>query len=133
MRIFLLLFLFPFLSSAQQKGNTKIIVSITDTSNMLTRLTTHFYERGYLIELEDKTAALVETEKKQLTKLKVYYKITAMIKDNSIVFSCVANLPSPDNDFNPVKYGGSKNALNMQVWTAMEEIAREFGSNLTFR
>ncbi len=133
MRFLLLLFLLPFFSAAQQKGNTKIIVNVADTSNLLTRMATHFYEKGYLIELKDDAAALIETERKLLPKLNVSYKITALIKENAIVFSSFANLPSFDTYFDPVKYGGPKNSTSMQVWSAMQEIAKEFGSNLTFK
>src|SRR5690349_4529379 len=94
MRLILLLFFLPLFSTAQQKGNTKIIVSVADTANLLTRMATHFYEKGYLIELKDDAAALIETERRLLPNLNVTYKITAVIKNNSIVFSSFANLPS---------------------------------------
>lgn len=126
MRFLVLLFL-PMFCNAQKKGDTKIVVQVIDTANLLTRMATHFYERGYLIEVKDESAGYIETEKRSLTNFQEVYKLSAFIQDKSIIFSCLVCTTQTATNCNEAKYDAKKGTVNAQAWAAMKEIAKEFG------
>lgn len=121
-----------FQSYSQQKNDSKIIVIVADTSNLINRITLSLYDKGYTMEEKDNTVGFLLTKEKFERKVVGSRKIKALIKGNTIEFTglCRIELSTFDKDnnrFEPVLYKGMKGSLYMVAWHEMEEIAKQFG------
>jgi len=132
---YLLLLLISFNASAQTKGDKKIIVSVSDTANLFSRLALSFLEKGYTLENKDQQLGFLSTKEKSLEKLGASTRMKALIKENSIIFS--GDVASDvemkiwdikmERTFLPLEYRNNKSAFGYG-WKRMEEIAKEFGT-----
>lgn len=121
------LFLICTLSSfSQQKKDTKVIVAVSDTTNIFNRLTKAFYEKGYTLETKDETAGFINTKEKEMDKYTPFQTIRAFVSGNTITFTSkirMGNLGTFDIEF----YNRRKNAY-VAAWEEMESIAKQFGT-----
>lgn len=129
-RLFFLLLFCPLLAYTQKEGNSCIVVPVPDTTNLFSRLTTHLYERSYLLAIEDASTGFVETEEKALPKAAAVYKLAIQINRHALIFSAL--LRNRSGSFHEVKFNRNSNTLNRQAWNAAEEIAKEFGEKLEY-
>jgi hypothetical protein len=132
MKPFLLcLFLIPVLSFAQ-KHDTKIIVAVTDTSNIIKRVADVLNERGYTIDQQSEK--FVSTKEKGLQKASAptEIKLRAFFKEGTLTFTgefkVNLNLFGEPPSFSQIENRGAKNSLFKISWTEMEDIAKQFGS-----
>lgn len=140
MKYFLILLFFPASLFAQQKKDSKVIVTVSDTSNLFNRVALQFYERGYTLEQKDQQVGFISTTEKPLKKTSGSVKIRALIKDSTITFTAVNALDieveilgiKSERTFEPVGFFGAKNSINMKSWNEMKSIAESFGGTITY-
>jgi hypothetical protein len=122
--------LLPALSHAQQRGDTKIIVNVKDTANLLNRISLALYERGYDIHTKDTAVGFISTEPKAMS-LSWLVKGRFLIKGNTIVITGEVGVNSNADrriSFEPMEYRGLSISLNKGAWEELEEIGRQFGT-----
>lgn len=127
------LFLIPALSFSQSKNDSKVIVAVTDTTNLLNRIAAVLYDKGYTMEEKDASVGFLLTKEKFERKVVGSRKIKALIKGNIVEFSglCRVELSANEREkgrFEPVLYRGMKGSLYMVAWSEMDEIAKQFGA-----
>jgi hypothetical protein len=120
------LFLIPLLSFGQQKGDTRIIVKASDTSNLFNRVVSYLYDKGYSLERKDDVNGFLQTDEHGM-KINALYKIKAVVRNGEITFTSTLNLPTFDKSFDEVKYTKNK-TFDRQVWDIVDEIAKQFGT-----
>jgi hypothetical protein len=125
------LLILPLLMFGQNKKDTKIIVP-ADTVNILNKLVSEFYDKGFSIERRDDQVKFVETTEKNIGHY-CSLKLRAQVKDSVIVFTGLIavnyNLFGPPSarTFDPLYYGGMKGSDMRKSWELMEEVAKKFG------
>lgn len=119
------LFLIPLLSFGQKKGDTRIIVKASDTSNLFNRVVSYLYDKGYSLERKDDVNEFLQTDEHGM-KINAFYKIKAVVRNGEITFTSTINLPTFDKSFDAVFYTKSK-SINRQVWDVVDDIAKQFG------
>jgi hypothetical protein len=127
-------------SFSQEKKDSKIIVTVSDTTNLFNRLALAFYEKGYSLENKDQQLKVIFTNEKHIDKSARSMKIMALIKDSNIVFSGVQALDIEqkilgtklERVFEPVLYRRDKGSDFYVCWQEIESIAKQFGTNITF-
>jgi hypothetical protein len=133
-QILLCLFLICALYSlGQQKNDSKVIVTVTDTANLFNRLAMAFYEKGYTMETKDESAGFINTKEKEMDKYSPYQTIRAFIRGNTIMLSSkirMGSLGTFDIEYNKAmdKYKTAYSA----AWNEMKDIAKQFGNNITY-
>ncbi|MFL5740447.1 MAG: hypothetical protein ACJ75B_09540 [Flavisolibacter sp.] len=126
----------PVFGFSQQKKDTKIIVSSSDTVNLVNRIAIAFIEKGYSIDQKDPTIGFVATGEKPMKNYAASTKIRAIVKVDTITFTSFLALDVEVNiagvkmarTFDPVFHATAKGNLNRKAWDEMEEIATQFGS-----
>jgi hypothetical protein len=128
--ILVILFLIPTLCFAQQKNDTKVIVSVSDTANLFNRLAAAFYKRGYTLETKDESVGFINTKEQEMKNYSPFQTIRAFISGNTITLTSkirMGNLATFDVTFNNRK----KNAF-VAAWEEMEDLAKQFGNQITY-
>lgn len=118
---------------SQSKGDSKILVQVADTSNLLNRLVMYLYEHGYTVAQKDPALGFVATDEKGLGAVSL--KVNALVKDSTIVFTSMwaSNISldlggvKSERNFSPVKYGGMKGSDYRLTWDETAKIAKAFG------
>jgi hypothetical protein len=130
-----LLFALIFISTCcfgQSKKDTRIMVSVSDSINLLNRIAGTLYENGYSIAQRDDKGGFIATDEKVLKAgFPANIKLRVLIKDSIIVFtgdyklnmSFVGQPPSYD----PISYWGNKGTVAKLAWEEMDKIAKHFG------
>jgi hypothetical protein len=126
------LLLLPFISIGQNKKDTKIIVTVTDTTNLFNRLALAFIEKGYTLEQKDKELGFIATGEKTHPKMAASKKLRAQIIKGTIIFTGLVALDSQiaglARTFDPLQYRGAKGSVFMDAWEEMKGIASQFGT-----
>jgi hypothetical protein len=124
---------FSFLLHAQspKKKDTKIIVTTSDTSNLISRISVALFEKGYNPDYKDEKAGIVISKEKDFGTYSV--RIRVLIKDSIITFSGQGRFYTllkgdKDEDFNEIYFGGMKGSDIRNAWDQVESIARQFGA-----
>lgn len=129
--LLLSLFLIPTLSYSQAKRDTKVIVTVSDTSNLFNRVVMSLYERGYTLEQKDEKLNFIATGEKPMPKLGASMKLRVMIKDSIMVVTGLHALDIKimglERTFDPNEYRGMKGSVWMTAWDEMVSFARQFG------
>jgi hypothetical protein len=125
--------LFPAISFAQNRGDKKIIITVTDTSNLLNRISYALYENGYDIHTKDVAVSFISTEPKAIS---ISWLLIGrfLIKGNTIVITGEVGVNSNADRrvfYEPMEYHGLSVSLNKGAWKELEEIGRLFG-DVTF-
>lgn len=131
---FVALFLIPVLCLSQQKKDTKVMASISDTTNQLNKVAMYFLENGYTINQKDADLKFVSTNEKTVGSMSI--KINALIKDSVIVFTGeVANNVTMsfggvkvERTFYPISFAGMKGSDLRKAWEILVSIGKQFGS-----
>lgn len=135
------LFLINTLASySQEKKDSKIIVRVSDTSNLFTRLSMAIIDKGYSFENRDQSLGFISTAEHPVKNTAGSLKIRAIIKDTAIVFTGLFALDFEQNilgvklerTFEPVTFLGEKNGSYKVCWREMESIAKQFGTKITY-
>jgi hypothetical protein len=130
------LFLIPALSFAQQKGDSKIIVVASDTTNLLNRIAITFIDKGYSIEGKDPAIGYVASGEKTMKTVAASTKVRAIVKDSTIVFTglCALDIKILDSErtFYPTSYKTNKGNIFRTAWDEMYFIAKQFGTRISF-
>lgn len=84
----LILLLFPVLVSAQKKGDNKIIVKASDTTNLFNRVVLSLYDKGYSLEQKDESLKYLATTEKKVHDFGSM-KVRVLIKADSVVVTGV--------------------------------------------
>jgi hypothetical protein len=129
--VFIFSLLIPTLSFAQQKKDTKIIVTVQDTTNILNRIALALYEKGYTLDQKDEAVKFIATKEKAIAVWKMPIKVRALVKNNTIVLSG-DYIPPTDNKWNEVNFRGHKKSMDMQAWDELRGIAESIGNQITY-
>jgi hypothetical protein len=139
--IFCLILLTAVKSQAQQrttkpleppKKANKIIVIVRDSAyNLLDKIASTLYDKGYTIENKDEKVKFISTKERQGEKWSTYYKVRARINDTAIIFTGQIALNKEGNYFD-IDYRGSKVSALREAWNELEAIARTFSDKIVY-
>ena len=134
---FILLILSPLFSFSQAKNDSKIIVTVSDTSNLFNRVLLQLYENGYALENKDEVLKFAATKEKNLGKGATLLKVKVLVKDSTLtltglVGSYVQLIKTDSPVFIPVEYRGMKGSSIRIAWEEMLNISKQFGSGLGY-
>ena len=120
MKLFLLfLILSSQLVFAQSKGETKIYVQPTDTSNLFNKVVSYLYANGYTLEAKDEQFKFIATNERAMEKYEKHQmKIRVSIKENILIFSGEVYVYStePNKVFTPIYYRTNKLTFGYEGW-----------------
>lgn len=141
MRYLTLLLLFcSSICFCQSKGDTKIIVTPADTSNLFNRIVLFLYESGYTLESKDETLRFIATSEKSLKKLNASMKLRVLEKEGKCIITGFTAFnfelkilgAKQERTFDSVKFGAMKGSVNRECWNEMEAVARNFGTEIQY-
>lgn len=137
MKYLLLFLLLPFVSTSQEKKDSKVIVIAKDTSNLFRRVAAFLQADGYSFEQKDEVLQFIATGEKQMPRSGGSGKLRASIKDSTVTITGLVAADSflskgDTKTFEPVSYKGMKGSLNMKVWNEMLALARELGEQISY-
>lgn len=130
----------PCLSFAQQKKDSKIIVTPSDTSNLINRVALWLYDNGYSIDQKDESVKFIQSSEKTMKRWGVSQKLRVLVKDSTMVITgsysfntsvTVAGV-TMENTFDPVLFMGRKGSIMMDAWDEMVRLAKDFGSVIAY-
>jgi hypothetical protein len=134
--VLLSLFLTSTLTSFSQKHETKIIVTVTDTSGVIKKVVDVLNERGYTVDQQ--SDKFVSTKERTVSKAKepAEIKIKAFLKDSVLIFSGefkvnITFMGTPPS-FWDIENRGVKGSVFKITWSEMEDIAKQFGDNIVY-
>jgi hypothetical protein len=137
----LILLLLPAVTFAQNKKDTKIIVTVADTANLFNRIAKMFYQRGYSLTQKDEVNGFLATDGKEVQYLGLS-RYRALIQDSTvtltgeIAFNSYSNKvisgTDVNNEYSPVSFSGMKGSLIRKSWDEMQEIAKLIGEKITY-
>ena len=124
---------------SQEKKDSKIIVTASDTGNLFNRIVLSLYEKGYSLENKDQELGFISTTEKPIPKTAGSMKVRAMIKESIITFTGLFAIDVEmklfgtklERTFDPVTFWGEKNGSYKICWREIEAIAKQFG-NVTY-
>jgi hypothetical protein len=125
---FLMCTLFSF---AQEKKDSKIIVTPVDTSGLFDKVVKALLENDYDLETKDREAGFITTKDKDLKKYAFKNKIRVQLKDSCLVFTAKerAGFQSILGDtYMDVSFIGAKNSPMREAWNDMDSIAKQLGT-----
>jgi hypothetical protein len=131
--ILLSLVLIPTLCFSQQKKDSKIIVTASDSVNLVNRLSLALYEKGYSLEQKDEGLGFISTSEKQMEKFALKMKLKVLIKGSVITITGEAGTVMDGIPISTaITFNGSKRSPMMDGWKEMESIAKQFGNNVSY-
>ncbi|HMC87887.1 MAG TPA: hypothetical protein VKI61_20335 [Chitinophagaceae bacterium] len=123
---------------AQQKHDTKIVVTATDTVNLFKRVALYLLDQGYTIENKYDDLQSLTTGAHEWTGLTAAtYKIGVRVNGSEITFTGqmrleVAILGTQPSSYDLIDYRPSKQHMYHKVWDWMETIAKHFGTEIKY-
>ncbi len=86
---YIILFLLPSVALSQQKKDTKILVAIADTTNILNKISAVLFENGYTIEEKNDQLKHFVTKRKTLKQSSTDLVLRILVKDSIVVMTGV--------------------------------------------
>lgn len=127
------------LCHSQEKKDSKIIVTASDTASLFDRVALAFYEKGFTLEQKDEKVKFLATADKTLkSNANFDYRYRALIKGNQITFFGEIALnhdfivKTKTKQFDPIEFRGTKGSAFRDTWDEMESIARQFGTEIRY-
>lgn len=113
---------------SQSKGDSKIIVNVTDTANLFTRVVKSLYERGYTMEAKE--MGFIVTNDKDLKKYPFKIKVSISVNGSMTITGKIkpAYKTEFENSYFDVSFKGEKNNPFKEAFAEMAEIGKLFGS-----
>jgi hypothetical protein len=136
--LFIGLFLIHTLCFCQQKKDSKVIVSVTDTSGIFNRVALYLVNRGYSLDRKDKEIGYISTQSKKPTKWRPEMKVLVIISGSQLTITGSADVRGrlsidglgSSGIFDQIVFTG-KNTTMRDCWDELVEIGKQFGS-ITF-
>lgn len=127
-------------SQAQQppKKANKIIVSVNDTTNLLSKIAKTLFDKGFTIDTKDEQAKTLSTKEFAPNHPSLFIKVRTSINDNNIIFTgfyaftLTTNLFPGLSEYSPIEYRGMKKSAAMQAWNTLDAIAKQFGDKIIY-
>ncbi len=132
--LFLYVLLIPLFSNAQNFGDTKITVTLTDSAELYKKVKIVLVNFDFIVK-DNYNYDTLTTYSKEFSNLNGQCRIMAIIKNNTVTFSGIYGLKkiddwgytqSPKDLQNIIYYRGSKS------WALLKAIAEKLGERLTF-
>ncbi len=135
--LLLSLFLIPVLCQAQEKKDSKIIVTVKDTTNLFNRLAGVFYKQEYTLDNKDQSAGFISTKEKSIkSSYPVDVKMRALIEGNTVTITgevrlnvSVMNQPP---SYDQIKFWGFKKSVARSAWEEMQKIADKLDGQISY-
>src|SRR5688500_9251377 len=144
MKYIFLFLLIPTLSFSQKKNDSKIIVSISDTS-LFNKVCLLLYEKGYTLKEKDKELGFIATNDKSIkgTTLRMRF----LLKDSSVTITgdvyndfaaalvkgtLAANMSKDEAYYTPIINAGMKKSGLRDAWEEMLSVAKQIGDQITY-
>jgi hypothetical protein len=129
MKMLFALLLCPFLSFAQSKGDTKIIITAPDSTGLFNKVAMVFYGKGYSLAQKDEQLHYMASNEKPIKYANV--KVNALVKGNEVTLSgffdaTFFKLVS----FEPIVYKNHK--LDKFIFSELQAIADAIGGNIRY-
>lgn len=139
--LFCLFLICTFAASSQEKKDTKIIVSLEDTTDVLNKITKRLYQQDYVVDKKDTENGYISTKEKALKKdastsvfLKFFVDGNRLIISGEVASNVTLSLggAKAERTFVPIGFYGMKGSSMKNAWNEMESIAKQFGNKITF-
>lgn len=122
-------------SFGQKRGDNKIVVTVSDTSDLFRRVALVLVDKGYSLDKKDKELGYITTEPKKLTKWRPEMKITAQIRDSRIILSGFADTKGKlavdglhsSGTFDPIVYA-SNGSIMSYCWNELVDLGKKLGT-----
>jgi hypothetical protein len=139
-KLTLALLLLPCLAMAQNKGDQKIIVTVTDTAKLFSRAANYLMDIGYNIQQQDEILGYINTDESEMKKWNASQKLRVRIQDSTMTITGQFALngemvflgTKQSRTFSPAEYRGVKGSMYMTVWNEMLLMARYFGDKIRY-
>lgn len=118
-------------SYSQEKKDSKIIVTLADTSSIFERVVKSLYEKGYDLESKDKQLNFISTKEKPLNKYAFDLKTRIIFKENTMVITgkIAASFESMFGKTPvDVEFVGAKSSPVREAWNEMVDFGKQFGA-----
>lgn len=131
MKLLIALLLCPFLSFAQSKGDTKIIITAPDTTGLFNKVAMVLYEKGYSLAQKDEALKFMATNEKTTKWANI--KVNALVKGNEVTLSGDMDATfTVIVDYEPMIFLGMKNSLYKRVFAELQAIADKIGGEIRY-
>jgi hypothetical protein len=131
MKLLIYLLLIPCLSFAQSKGDTKVIVTVTDTANLFNRVAMVLYEKGYSLAQKDESLHFMATNEKATKYANV--KINVLVKGNEVtLYGDMDATFTIIVDYEPIVFRGVNGSLYKRVFAELQSIAEKIGGEIRY-
>jgi hypothetical protein len=136
--LFSLITLFSFALAAQKPKDSKVIVTISDTSNIVKRLTDSLKARGYEVAVSsdkhivtsDKMYDAKGMEYDFIMRIKVFFAL------DKVIFTGDYNLNVTSygrkSPYEVIKREGGEGTITRNAWNELESVARIFGERIEY-
>jgi hypothetical protein len=127
-------------SQNPNKNDTKIKVTVSDTTGLLKKITLALYENGYSVNFKDEQLQFIESTEKAIANNQYSVIIRALIKDSAVIFTGqVANnefsrsgIFRPERVFFNVHYETWKSTNFRLAWDEIASFANNFGTDVQY-
>lgn len=130
----ILLFFLAVSSYGQSKGDSKIIVTVSDTSEMYNKVRVALIKNDFIVK-EDGNRDTLSTYSRELKTMAGNAMIWAVIKGNDVELSGIYSLKKL-NYFGFTKPGRNSNTIlyfrGSKTWKLLEKVAETIGGQLQF-
>jgi hypothetical protein len=131
MKLLLILIICPLLSFAQSKGDTKIIITVPDSTGLFNKVAMVLYEKGYSLAQKDESLHYMATNEKATKYANV--KIYALTKGNEVILSGdMDGTFTVIVDYEPITFRGMKGSLYKRVFAELQAIADKIGGEIRY-
>jgi hypothetical protein len=118
-------------SFCQEKKDSKIIVTLVDTSGLFEKVAKVLLENDYDLETKDRESGFITTKDKDLKKYAFKNKIRVQIKDSCLILTAkerAAFKSIMGDTYMDVSFIGAKNSPMREAWNDMDSIAKQLGT-----
>lgn len=128
-------------ASSQQKKDSKIIVSVSDTSGILNKIIKQLYQDGFAIDQKDEANGFILTKEKTLksdASTSVVFKFLISDKNITVTGDAASNVTislygaKAERTFIGIYFGGMKRSSLRNAWNEMDNLAKQFGDKITY-
>jgi hypothetical protein len=131
MKFLLIMLLCPFLSFAQSKGDTKVIITAPDSTGLFNKVAMVLYEKGYSLAQKDEALKFMATNEKTTKWANI--KVNALVKGNEVTLSGDMDATfTVIVDYEPMIFLGMKNSLYKRVFAELQAIADKIGGEIRY-
>lgn len=131
MKFLLILLLCPFLSFAQSKGDTKIIITAPDSTGLFNKVAMVLYERGYSLAQKDEALKFMATTTRPVKYMNI--KVNALVKNNEVTLTGTYDLAVTEiDDTDPIMFRGVKGSYLRNAWAELQAIADKIGGEIRY-